>query len=92
MKDATFPPRRFVRVGRNLREVVYAAMHIGILRCVIMRERVDDRVWFLRGGAVVEVRERLAPHSFAQNGKICANAAHIKRLCRTRDSLGRLKR
>ena len=80
-KGRHFSSGGFINIGRYLRKVVYASVYIGILVGVIMREGIDDRAGFLGCGTIVEVHERLPLHLLAQNGKVRADAAHVKGRC-----------
>ena len=42
---------------------------------VIVRDRLDDRVGFLRSGGVIKIHERPAVNAFAQNRKIGADSS-----------------
>ena len=60
----------FVQLGRLLGEEVDAAVHVGIDRVVLLGNGIDHAAWFLRGGAVVEIDERLAVDRAAENGEV----------------------
>ena len=70
-------PRRFVLLGRVLGEIVHAAMNVGVVALVVMRDGVDHRPRLLRGRGVVEVHQRMPVHLLLQNGKIAANRLDI---------------
>ena len=60
MKRGDLCARFFVGVGRLLAQLVDAAMDVGVFGFVVADEAIDHRPGLLRGGAVVEVDQRLA--------------------------------
>src|SRR5262245_25468571 len=61
------PARRFIICGCPLTQVVDTTMNIRILGAVIAIQRVDNTLWFLTGGPVVEVHQGLAMDLLLQN-------------------------
>ena len=51
-------PRFFMRFRRELAQVVGAAVHIGILRIVVVTDGVQHGQRFLRSGRIIQVNER----------------------------------
>ena len=60
-----------------LREEVYAAMHIGVHRVVLLGDGVDHRARLLRGGSIVEVHERLAIDRAVKDGEVATDSVYI---------------
>ncbi len=54
-------------------------MDIGILVPVEIRQAINHRVWFLRGGGVVEPDQLPAMNSLLQDREILADQSRIKR-------------
>ena len=65
--------RLLERVGRALAEPVHAAMHVGVLLDVELRQSIDHDLRLLRRRRVVEIDERLAVNVLAQEGKVPAD-------------------
>ncbi len=70
--------RLFIRLGGPLAERVDGTMHVGVVRLIVMANRLDDRAWLLRRCGVVEVDQRLAVHLLLQDRKVRPNALHVK--------------
>ena len=58
--------RRLVLLGRDGREVVQPAMHVGVVVRIGLGDRVDHHLRLLRRGAVVEIDQRPAVHLAAR--------------------------
>ena len=69
--------RLFVGVRGHLAEMVYAAMHVGVLRVVVVRNRLHHLARRLRGGRVVQVDEGLAPLHEPENREVGADPLHV---------------
>src|SRR6266478_2076189 len=82
-----------MQLGRELTEGVNAAVDVGVLAVVIMRLGLDDLLWFLRCGRVVEINERSLMASRAEDGEIGADLVWIERhnrcISRRRKNIGR---
>ena len=63
----------FVAEGGAHRERVDATVDVGVVLPVIVRERVDDALRFLRRGGVVEIDERVPVDLLAKDGEISAD-------------------
>src|SRR6185437_11064462 len=48
-------PSRFIGIRCGLREMMHAAMDIGVVERVIVRNRIDNDLWLLGGGSVVQI-------------------------------------
>ena len=68
----------FVGVGGAHRKRMEAAMHVAVVALVVVDERFDHRSRLLRGGAVVEVDERLAVDLLMQNREIGADFLDVE--------------
>ena len=73
-----FFPRLFVERGRQLAQIMHATVNIGVLLGVITVQRVDDRMGFLAGGAVIEIDQRLAVNLTGEQRKILADALNVE--------------
>ena len=51
---------------------------IGIFVGVEICQTIDNRLWFLRGGGVVQPNQRPAVDAFLQNREIAPNGGNIK--------------
>ena len=69
------PARPLVQVGRLDRQRVHAAMDAGPRVRVVPRHRIDDGLWGLRGGARVEVRQRVPVDLPPQHRKLRGHVA-----------------
>jgi hypothetical protein len=58
-----------VDLCRGLAELVNAAMDIGVLGFVVFIGGFDDGFWFLGGGAVVEIDERMVVGAGGEDGE-----------------------
>ena len=63
---------RFVQVGSLLREVVNAAVDIGVDVEVFVAHGIKHAERFLRGGRIVEIDERAAVDLAAEDGEVGA--------------------
>ena len=59
-------------VGGALRKSMHATMDIRVVMAVVVCLGVDDRVWVLRGGAVVQIGQGFAIHLLVQDGEVGA--------------------
>ena len=72
-------------VGRDLAELVNAAMDVGVFGFVVAADRDRSPPRLLRGGAVVEIDQRLAVDRRVQDGEIGADSLNVNsRRCRPR--------
>ena len=69
---------RLIALGGALGKRVGAAVHIGIVTRVVMRQCIDDGLRLLRGRRVVQVGQALAAGLLVQGGKLRANGFHVK--------------
>ena len=70
-------PRRLVLLGREVREIVQAAVDVGVLLGIGPRHRVDHRLRLLRRGAVVEIDQRPSVHLAREDRKVAANRVDV---------------
>src|SRR5690606_32375898 len=68
---------RLVFLGGDVREIVQAAVDIGVFVLVGPRHRLDHHARLLRRGAVVEVDERLAVHLAREDREIGADFGNV---------------
>ena len=61
-----------------LREVVYAAVDVGVLRAIQLRHPLDDTPGLLGRGAIVEIDQRLTIDLLLQDGELPAYIFRIK--------------
>jgi hypothetical protein len=54
-------------------------MDVGVFVPVKIRDAIDDGIWFLRSGSVVEPNQRTAVHPLFKNGKVAADQLGIQR-------------
>src|SRR3972149_9217465 len=73
-------PGAFIRSSRFFAERMHATVDIGIVMAIIMIDRLDFAVWFLRRGAVVQVHQRLAADLSRQDGEIPAYGFQVQQL------------
>ena len=66
-----------VQVGGLLREVVHAAMHVGVHLVVFLHHGLYHRAGFLRGGGVVKVNQGAAVHLAGQYGKVLPDGVNV---------------
>jgi hypothetical protein len=71
-------PGHLIGVGRAGREFMGAAMDVGVLVSVEIRQTVDDRLRLLRGGGVVEPDQRPAVHLPLEDGEIAPEGIHVE--------------
>ena len=63
--------------GGLLRQIMCAAMNVGIQQLVVVAAGVQDRSRFLRSGCVVKVDERLPMDLMPEDGKLGAQGTDI---------------
>ena len=68
---------RFVQVGGALREIVYAAVHIGVGVEILFAHGVEHAQRLLRGSSVVEIDERTVVDGARKDWEIGANLIYI---------------
>ena len=71
--------RRLVLLGRDVREIVQAAVDVGVFVANRRGHRVDHRLRLLRRGAVVEIDERTAVHLAREDREVAANQLDVVR-------------
>ncbi len=76
-KAADLFARVLIGVGRARRQLVRAAMNVGVLEAVEMHEPVDDGLRLLRGGGVVEPDQRAAVDLLVEDGKVAAHGIDV---------------
>ena len=69
-----FAARLLVRGGRGLRQVVHAAVDVGVLRSLVAHHAVDDRLRHLARRRVVEIHKRLAADFELEDRKLGPDA------------------
>ena len=69
-----FAARRIEGGSRRLRQVMNAAVDVGVLRRLVAHETVDDRLRHLARGRVVEIHQRLAADFEPEDRKVGADA------------------
>ena len=83
MKRATFARASSQRARRAQRELVDAAVHVGVVAAVEAGDRVDHAARLLRAGGAVEEGERLAVHALLEDREVLADARRRRSSCRT---------
>jgi hypothetical protein len=68
---------RLVFLGREVRQVVQAAMDVGVFHRIGLRDGVDHHLRLLRRGAIVEIDQRLAVHLAREDREIGADFVDI---------------
>ncbi len=68
---------RLVLLGRDARQVVQSAVHVGVFHRIGLGDRVDHRLRLLRRGAVVEIDQRPAVHLARQDRKVAAHRLDV---------------
>src|SRR5581483_3772859 len=63
---------------------VHAAVNVGVFGRVIVHDRIDDGLWLLRRGRIIEIDERLPVDLALENRKIGANTVNVKVLSLSR--------
>ena len=70
--------RGFIGVGRAVAQLMDAAVDIGVVEFVIMRQRLNHHARFLQGGGVVKINQRIAVNLLSsKNGKVRAQRQPI---------------
>ena len=67
-----------VQCRRFLAQRMHAAMDVGVMHPLVFVHRRDDAARALRGGAVVEISERLAVHRAAENREFTAYGCDVE--------------
>src|SRR5207248_935183 len=63
---------------RGLAEVVDAAMDVGVLRAVVILQRIEDGVRLVRGRAVIEIDQRLAVNLGGEDREVGAHLLDVE--------------
>ena len=71
-------PRRIVRLGSAHAQRVYAAMDVGVIVLIVVRNGVNHSARFLRGGCVIQINQRLAVNLLGKNREIAADFSKIE--------------
>ena len=69
--------RGFKGIRRAVAQFMDTAMNIGVVKFVIMHERINDAAGLLRRGGVVEINQRLAVDLLMQNREVSAQFGPI---------------
>jgi hypothetical protein len=73
-----FDARIFIFAGRQLAQIINAAVHIGVLLGVIAIDRLNHHLRFLRGGRAVQVDERTPVNLLVKDRKILADPLYVE--------------
>src|SRR5690606_32478567 len=73
-------PRALVGFRRTLAQRVHAAVHVRVVRPLLLEHRVEHDVRALRRRRVVEVRERLAVDVLRETGEAAPERADVRGL------------
>ena len=60
------------------REVVHAAVDVGVVALVVADNGINDCPWLLRGGGIVQINQRMPVDLLLQYGKIGAHPLDVK--------------
>ena len=71
--------RGLVRIAGARRQCVRRPMDVRILVRIEIRHAVDHRLRLVRGGRIIEPRQRLAVDALKQHGKIAPHGVHVER-------------
>ena len=66
-----------IALGRDVGEVMQAAMHVGVFAGIGLHHAVEHRLRLLRGGGVVEIDQRLAIDLQRQRREILPHLRHV---------------
>src|ERR1019366_2498744 len=72
------PPRRFVLFRRMFGKKMHATMDVGVVPLVVETDRINDPLWLLGGGCIVQVDQRSAANPLPENRKVSADLIHVK--------------
>ena len=70
--------RRFVLFRRVFREEMYATMDVGVAPLVVTGDGINNHLWLLRCGRVIQVNQRSAADLLPENGKVMADLLHVE--------------
>ncbi len=79
-KPADFFPGLLIGISRLFTQDMNPPVDIRIIVPIIIDQLINDYLWFLRGGGVIKINQRLTGMDFpAQDGKILTDFFHIQR-------------
>ena len=70
-------PGLLIVVRSPLTERMDAPVDVGVVRAVILHQRVDNHLGFLTGGGVIEVDQRLAVDGLMEDWEISAHLLNV---------------
>jgi hypothetical protein len=69
---------RLVKGGRFLTQGMNAAVYVGMRVPLVVVDAIDNGIWTLRRGAVVQVRQRFAVHQAGKHRKVSPGGHYIE--------------
>src|SRR5262249_41309229 len=73
--------RVFVFARRQLAQIMHAAMDVGVLRGVVVIDRVDHGLRLLRGRGAVQIDQRASVYLLSEDRKIFADLVDVESIC-----------
>ena len=77
-KMSHFMTHLLISLGGLLTQVMEPTMNIRILLAVILLQSIDDRLWFLGRGRIVQISQGLAIDLCLKNRKVCAYGVYVE--------------
>ena len=59
--------------GGQLAQVMHGAVDIGMLLTLVAHDAIDDRLWHLAAGGIIQVDQRFAGNLQLEHGEICSD-------------------